>query len=106
MTAELERSARELAEAETEDSAAGARVAVVWETRLRDLLLTDPEARGELEQLLAETRRENPQVTTVTQHITASGPHATAQGVVGGSIHNHGAPAPDTRSLPPSGAQA
>ncbi|MEV6329854.1 hypothetical protein [Streptomyces sp. NPDC051909] len=106
MTAELERSARELAEAETEDSAAEARVAIVWETRLRDLLLTDPEARRELEQLLAEMRRENPRVATTTQHITASAPNSTAQGVIGGNIHNHGAPAPGTGSLPPSGAQA
>ncbi|MFE3578605.1 hypothetical protein [Streptomyces vinaceus] len=94
MAAELERSARELAGSQAENPDIGARVAVVWETRLRDLLLTDPAALGELEQLLAEMRREHRLVsTTNTQHITASAPNSTAQGVIGGSIHNHAAPA-------------
>ncbi|MGW7098854.1 hypothetical protein [Streptomyces sp. NPDC054838] len=108
MAAELERSARELADPEGENPDVGARVAVVWETRLRDLLLTDPAARGELEQLLAEMRREHPQVTTTTtQHITASAPNSTAQGVIGGSIHNH-APAapPGIDALPSSDTRA
>ncbi|WP_329201295.1 MULTISPECIES: hypothetical protein [unclassified Streptomyces] len=103
MAAELERSARELADSPPETPDAGARVAVVWETRLRDLLLTDPAARGELEQLLADMRREHPQATTTTtQHITASAPNSTAQGVIGGSIHNHAPAAPPGLGALPS----
>ncbi|MYT22907.1 hypothetical protein GTW69_21920 [Streptomyces sp. SID7760] len=103
MAAELERSARELADAQPESHDAGARVAVVWETRLRDLLLSDPAARDELEQLLTEIRREHPRVaTTTTQHITASAPNSTAQGVIGGSIHNHAPAAPPGLGARPS----
>ncbi|KOV67517.1 hypothetical protein [Streptomyces sp. MMG1121] len=101
MTAELERSAGELASAGPEDTIARSRVAIAWETRLRDLLLAVPEARPELEALLAELRQEHALVRqTTTQHITASGSNSLAQGVIGGNIYHTGASAAGPGAAP------
>src|SRR4051794_204485 len=55
MATELERSAAELAAAgEAGLVVAQVRAEAVWETRLRDLLATDPEAQPELERILNE----------------------------------------------------
>ncbi|MFJ2706432.1 hypothetical protein ACIO3R_24960 [Streptomyces sp. NPDC087428] len=91
MEVELHRSAGELAASQEGDSGeVRARTAIVWETRLRDLLATYPEAGAELTEILAEMQREHSIRPSAVQHVTASGRQSQAQGVIGGSIYNYG----------------
>lgn len=97
MEVELHRSAGELAASREGDSdEVRARTAIVWETRLRDLLATHPEAGAELTEILAEIQREHSIQPSAVQHINASGRQSQAQGVIGGSIYNYGSPRPDS----------
>ncbi|WP_263170269.1 hypothetical protein [Streptomyces sp. SCSIO ZS0520] len=105
MAAELGRTATEL-EAAGEDAAVRIRAEAIWETRLRDLLAAHPEARTEVEGIIEQIRREAPAAPQVRQNIIASGQNATAQGVVGGSIHNHAAPGTVPPGTPASGDPA
>jgi hypothetical protein len=90
MVAEMERSAAELADPSEDTHAAQSRVATAWEDRLSLLLAEYPDAKEELEDILAEIRRESTPMATTTQHVTASGQNSMAQGVIVGSINNYG----------------
>ena len=92
VTAELESGAAQLATGQ-ETQAVSMRLAIVWETRLADLLATHPEVREELTALLAHLREQTgTQVHTTIQNVLAEGPRSIAQGVINGDIHNHGEP--------------
>lgn len=92
MADELERSAAELTAAE-HDEAAGLRVQVTWETRLRDLLADHPELAPELAEIIGQLRAENTRAAQhFEQHITAEGQGSTAQGAMFGDIINHPGP--------------
>ncbi|MFI7026937.1 hypothetical protein ACIBMZ_29915 [Micromonospora sp. NPDC049900] len=66
------------------------RLLSAWQTRLVDLIEEDPSAAEALQVLRDEllARLPAPQQQWV-QNITASAPHATAQGVTFGNIINH-----------------
>jgi hypothetical protein len=57
-----------------------------WRARLTELLQERPEAVAELRDWESRQTQQN------VQHITASAPNATAQGVMFGTIVNHHAP--------------
>ncbi|WP_433832358.1 hypothetical protein ACQP2E_15930 [Actinoplanes sp. CA-015351] len=66
-----------------------------WQTRLSDLLEEDPTAAGQVQAVTDEIQKTLPAAQQQwVQHITASAPNATAQGVMFGSIITH----------PPTGA--
>jgi hypothetical protein len=92
MAAELERTAAELSAASGGNTGKFiARAEIIWETRLRDLLIAYPEARQELQDVLAEIRREKLPAVVTVQNVTALGQSSVAQGVIGGSLNNYGA---------------
>ena len=82
----------------TELDAVRQRQQAVWETRLGDLLEEDPEVAQALRRLCAELLPQLPAAQQQwLQHITASAPGASAQGVMFGNLINHPAP-PSTAS--------
>ncbi|MFI5937395.1 hypothetical protein [Actinoplanes sp. NPDC051494] len=70
------------------EAAARAKVSRAWQERLTELAAGTPDAAEGIRAL--GERITGPNV----QHITASAPNATAQGVMFGSIVNHQAPPP------------
>jgi hypothetical protein len=105
--AEVERSSLALQEAGDNLPAAQARQEGVWEGRLRDLLVEDPDAVTQVRALLEEIRHQVSHAPRAVQNITASAPDASAQGAMFGNVINYGdAPRSAVSKAPPGTGSA
>ncbi|MFC1419139.1 hypothetical protein [Streptacidiphilus cavernicola] len=74
----------------------------LWALELSALLRDYPECRGPLEELAVHLNREQQrsQPERIVQHITASAPGSSSQGVVNGSIYNRWTPCAEAAGPP------
>lgn len=86
MAGEVDRSVAQLREAGKDLPVVHARQEGVWEGRLRDLVVEDPDAVVALQALLDQLRATPATTPTVQMNVTASGQGSTAQGAVNGNV--------------------